>query len=1065
MANIGNNDNATASHTPEVEGDSEKRWSEFLRVSLSLALHLIMILAEIFAMVLFLISGNAWMCVIMLVPFTVSGVLCFLAAWDLETPLLGNVGLPLSRRSCLVQLFLGIPFGLLQGVIVVLEIEEFLQRRQGCRMSNAYNRAQSRDKFHPKAVNGAFEGLIASAVVLFGFWTLGFSDVVNFPHEWDHNVVKNILMTCLIVCFFSTGLCLLQLDFAVSSTTYKRMRSSVKYEVCHFIFRTLEVASRCSLIIGFMVLTLERFRDWWWMPVFLDFLCCLFLVDVYGGCERTMLVHIICATPCVFANVFRFVDSPYKKRAARKLSKALSYRSVVEIVVLPVLYVVFIPEVMGELHRFWTNHVFSVVMACLCHPLYWGMFLIINHNPWSSGDDAKKDIFEACEDADTDAVMALTTKSTQVIDLNSFDIDGYTPLMLVVARCSSNMDGFTEAFIISLLVEEGARVDLEIFRDRRPIRKWLQRPMRLRWTALHLAAWNGCLTVVDALVTTQPPFEESECDETSFRSNIQRSDETSFRSNMQQYYIDKQGETPLHIAAGRGHVEVVRVLLEAFPHWANVKNLRRETPLDLAIRKAANVEVQNILRNAMESGSGPLLPPTATTSLRSGRSVRAANSSPWVRLPVVESFLDTKPTKAPGLSSFVASCGGGILGKVFLVDRTTLPTIDEGTILEDPTTEDGAPQQTVPDEVKIPQLQDLEQIGENGEPVLGALQFSQFDVDGQVPGVRALIHLSEESVLGQGAFGRVWRARDRTQPGVKFAVKNIYVNRPSAQRSAQREFEMGIQIRFKPHPCIVNCFGSFMPSEGFFMMIMELCPCGDLKKYMQDARTASDGSGKPYEPPESSNQWIGGVFLGLEHLHVKMNSLIRDLKPDNVVVNEKGLAKLTDFGFGRFGAESTGEWSFNVPPGSPGYIAPEALLQQSYDWKVDLYSFGVLIWVLLTGGVKYDPSPRPPMGKKKDNDYTGNQNDWKLLQRCLQDPEKEKAPRLESPALDLVKMLVQRRPADRPAHAEIRQDLFMQELNLPESCCPKEVLKAWLESSIHGSQASSSSAPAHATNS
>jgi serine/threonine protein kinase len=196
-----------------------------------------------------------------------------------------------------------------------------------------------------------------------------------------------------------------------------------------------------------------------------------------------------------------------------------------------------------------------------------------------------------------------------------------------------------------------------------------------------------------------------------------------------------------------------------------------------------------------------------------------------------------------------------------------------------------------------------------------------------------------------------------------------------------------------------------------------------------------------------------------------MNSLIRDLKPDNVVVNEKGLAKLTDFGFGRFGAESTGEWSFNVPPGSPGYIAPEALLQQSYDWKVDLYSFGVLIWVLLTGGVKYDPSPRPPMGKKKDNDYTGNQNDWKLLQRCLQDPEKEKAPRLESPALDLVKMLVQRRPADRPAHAEIRQDLFMQELNLPESCCPKEVLKAWLESSIHGSQASSSSAPAHATNS
>ena len=88
-------------------------------------------------------------------------------------------------------------------------------------------------------------------------------------------------------------------------------------------------------------------------------------------------------------------------------------------------------------------------------------------------------------------------------------------------------------------------------------------------------------------------------------------------------------------------------------------------------------------------------------------------------------------------------------------------------------------------------------------------------------------------------------------------------------------------------------------------------------------------------------------------MHLRMDTLLRDLKPDNVVLSAfsrvldmtvfnpgaNGIAKLTDFGFGRFGVESTtGQWSFGMPAGSPGYVAPEVICQQNYDYGGTLAS-------------------------------------------------------------------------------------------------------------------------------
>merc|ERR1719201_792149 len=101
-----------------------------------------------------------------------------------------------------------------------------------------------------------------------------------------------------------------------------------------------EIISRSALLIGFFVLNRRRL-SWWWVPIAVDASIVLVLVDWFGGCEVTWLIRVICAAPCILVDVYRFVDSPYKRRAARNLSAAFATRNFLEMIVLPLLWVFF----------------------------------------------------------------------------------------------------------------------------------------------------------------------------------------------------------------------------------------------------------------------------------------------------------------------------------------------------------------------------------------------------------------------------------------------------------------------------------------------------------------------------------------------------------------------------------------------------------------------------------------------------------------------------------------------------------------------------------------------------
>merc|ERR1712228_254477 len=133
-----------------------------------------------------------------------------------------------------------------------------------------------------------------------------------------------------------------------------------------------------------------------------------------------------------------------------------------------------------------------------------------------------------------------------------------------------------------------------------------------------------------------------------------------------------------------------------------------------------------------------------------------------------------------------------------------------------------------------------------------------------------------------------------------------------------------------------------------FFFVMECAPGGTLQDRIKEQVTAARS--RSYSPPEKACRWLGQVFLGMEHMHLKVKTMLRDLKPANVLLDENGVAKLSDFGFAGASTASAGTWSFQKPPSSPGYVAPELIAQKETNFSCDLYSFGVMVWVLYTGG-------------------------------------------------------------------------------------------------------------------
>jgi serine/threonine protein kinase len=199
--------------------------------------------------------------------------------------------------------------------------------------------------------------------------------------------------------------------------------------------------------------------------------------------------------------------------------------------------------------------------------------------------------------------------------------------------------------------------------------------------------------------------------------------------------------------------------------------------------------------------------------------------------------------------------------------------------------------------------------------------------------VRRLYNV-QEVLLGSGMFGKVYLATSKENKEVKFAVKILHKNKMSAALMDQMHEELAVLYKLD-HPYICQYVESFEDLK-YIYIIMEFCPGDTLFRRLED-------KGKFTE--REAAQLAYKLIEGLNHIHAS-DVVHRDLKPENVMIDEKGDPKIIDFGLSKDTQNFTRLLRSFV--GSKVYMAPEILEGLGHGHGVDLWSLGIIIFLMIS---------------------------------------------------------------------------------------------------------------------
>uniref|UniRef100_A0A668VGX4 non-specific serine/threonine protein kinase n=1 Tax=Oreochromis aureus TaxID=47969 RepID=A0A668VGX4_OREAU len=201
-------------------------------------------------------------------------------------------------------------------------------------------------------------------------------------------------------------------------------------------------------------------------------------------------------------------------------------------------------------------------------------------------------------------------------------------------------------------------------------------------------------------------------------------------------------------------------------------------------------------------------------------------------------------------------------------------------------------------------------------------------------------------VLGQGSFGKVFLVRKITGPdaGQLYAMKVLKKATLKVRDRVRTKMERDILVEVN-HPFIVKLHYAFQ-TEGKLYLILDFLRGGDLFTRLSKEVMFTEEDVKFY---------LAELALALDHLH-GLGIIYRDLKPENILLDEEGHIKLTDFGLSKESIDHENKaYSFC---GTVEYMAPEVVNRRGHTHSADWWSYGVLMFEMLTGTLPFQGKDR-----------------------------------------------------------------------------------------------------------
>lgn len=197
-------------------------------------------------------------------------------------------------------------------------------------------------------------------------------------------------------------------------------------------------------------------------------------------------------------------------------------------------------------------------------------------------------------------------------------------------------------------------------------------------------------------------------------------------------------------------------------------------------------------------------------------------------------------------------------------------------------------------------------------------------------------------VIGKGNFAKVFlvrRLKDSKEFAVKVFNKNVVMQDTVEKKCLVYEIEM---MRLMNHYRVLRMFELY-EGENFIYCLCELYKGTDLMNAIIK---------KGCQPEQKALTILLQMLEGLNYMHRK-NIMHRDLKPENIIFKHSTEIDIgiVDLGF----ATRVEDYKkLFIRCGTPGYVAPEILNDQEYDCKIDIFSAGVIFYIILTGHVPFN---------------------------------------------------------------------------------------------------------------